>query len=362
MVAQAPKILFRVDASLHIGTGHVMRCLTLAHGLKLRGADCRFVCRAHEGNLIDYIKEQGFEVAALPFASTKGSSHADWLGTDWATDAAQTRAIIGPASFDWLIVDHYALDKAWERAMRPLCAQLMVIDDLADRPHDCDLLLDQNLGRESADYRDLVAPECTLLLGPEFALLRPEFAEWRAQSLRRRAVGEGLKNLLITMGGVDQHNITGQILAALKTAALPQDAEITVIMGPHAPWLDAVTSEAKAMPWPTRVLAGVSNMGELMAESDLAIGAAGSTSWERCCLGLPTLAIVLADNQLEAAHYLENAGAVLLLGDARGTGWQAGLLSNVAALTRAKLESLSENAQGVTDGKGAEKCLKEMRL
>ncbi len=340
----APKILFRADASLEIGTGHVMRCLTLAKALK--GAECRFVCREHEGNLIDYIRDQGFEVLALPMG------RGDWLGASWQEDAAQTAAA-GPC--DWLVVDHYGLDASWESAMRAQATRIMAVDDLANRPHDCDLLLDQNLGRKPADYAGRVPAGCPLLLGPSFALLRPEFAAWREKSLARR--GGALKTLLITMGGVDQHNVTGDILAALKGSALPDGAEIKVIMGPHAPWLAEVRAAAAAMPWPCEVLVGVSNMAELMAGSDLAIGAAGSTSWERCCLGLPTLALVLADNQRAGAKALAAAGAAVLLGDARRNGWQAELR---AALPPATLTTLSRNAQKITDGKGGERCAAAM--
>jgi len=345
----AQKILFRADASLEIGTGHVMRCLTLAKALP--GAECRFACRAHEGNLIDHIRAQGFAVQVLPLGSPS------WLGASWQEDAAQTAAA-GP--HDWLIVDHYALDARWEAAMRPHATRIMAIDDLADRPHACDLLLDQNLGRMPEDCAELVPANCPLLLGPSFALLRPEFAQWRQKSLTQR--GGSLKTLLITMGGVDQHNVTGDILAALKGSALPDAANIKVVMGPHAPWLAEVKSAAAAMPWPCEVLIGVSNMAELMAGSDLAIGAAGSTSWERCCMGLPTLALVLADNQQEAAGFLEKAKAVMLLGDARNANWQARLQAVLAALEPEELAALSLNARAIVDGKGATKCVKAMGL
>ena len=345
----AQKILFRADASLEIGTGHVMRCLTLAKALQ--GAACSFACRAHEGNLIDYIRAQGFAVQVLPLVSPS------WLGASWQEDAAQT-AKAGP--HDWLTVDHYALDANWETAMRPHATRIMAIDDLADRPHDCDLLLDQNLGRNAEDYAGRVPADCPLLLGPSYALLRPEFTMWREKSLVRRE--GGLKTLLITMGGVDQHNVTGDILAALKGSALPGGAEIKVVMGPHAPWLAEVKAAAAVMPWPSEVLVGVSNMAELMAGSDLAIGAAGSTSWERCCLGLPTLALVLADNQREAAGFLEEAKAIILLGDARNENWQARLPVVLAALSPENLAALSRNARAIVDGKGVEKCVKAMGL
>lgn len=309
------RIAFRTDASLQIGTGHVMRCLTLANTLREHGAQCTFICRPHAGHLLDLISERGHNVLALPALpesgaatqNTNGTFHADWLGIDWATDAAETQQILSTMMagelLDWLVVDHYALEQRWEQILSTNAKRIMVIDDLADRHHDCDLLLDQNFGRRAKDYGDLLEPDVHALIGPRYALLRPEFSQWRSHSLARRAKGE-FKNLLISMGGVDKDNATGQVLDALKICKLPAELNITVVMGATAPWVEQVKGQAARMPWPTKVLVGVNNIAQLMAESDLAIGAAGSTSWERCCLGLPALILVLADNQLEAATAL----------------------------------------------------------
>lgn len=322
----ADVITFRADASLQIGTGHVMRCLTLAEALVAKGAECQFICRAHAGNLIEFIRSKGYVTHALPIdslatasstapgsaPSTAELAHSHWLGATQAQDAEACAPILAAERPDWLIVDHYALDARWERALAPHYCKLMVIDDLADRPHACDLLLDQTFGREETDYRSLVPDSCRLLCGSQYALLRPEFASLRAYSLQRRA-RPALRELLITMGGVDKDNATGQVLQALRTCPLPADCRITVVMGGTAPWLDEVRKQAQHMPWPTRVLVGVSDMAQLMADSDLAIGAAGATSWERCCLGLPTAMMVLAENQRYAASLLEVAGAVRTL-------------------------------------------------
>jgi UDP-2,4-diacetamido-2,4,6-trideoxy-beta-L-altropyranose hydrolase len=320
-------IIFRTDASLDIGTGHVMRCLTLAQALRDQGSSCRFICREHAGNLLDLIRQRGFDALALPmqdFSQVKQVqqnvideyvlAHEAWLGADWQTDTEQTKYAIGDVVVDWLIVDHYALDMRWEDALKPQYQKLMVIDDLADRQHDCDLLLDQNLGRTEQHYAGLVSTHCKVLVGPQYALLRPEFSELRQYSLDRRATPE-LKHLLITMGGVDKDNATGQVLAALTGCALPTDCRITVVMGPHAPWLTQVRNQAEQMPWTTEVLVSVDNMAKLMAESDLAIGAAGSTSWERCCLGLPTMLVILANNQLKGAMALVKSGSSILIGN-----------------------------------------------
>lgn len=367
------KIAFRTDASLQMGSGHVMRCLTLADALKARGADCRFICREHPGHLLEVIRQRGYEVTRLvatvqPVSATtkikvnespspqKEPAHTAWLGSTWQADAQETGAVLIGFQPDWLVVDHYALDHRWEDALAPHYRQLLVIDDLADRPHRCNLLLDQNLGRKPQDYATLVPVNCQLLIGPQFALLRPEFSALRPYSLQRREAQPTLRQLLISMGGVDQPDATGQILQALKTCTLPSDCHITVVMGRTAPWLKNVRQLAAEMPWPTEVVVNVSDMGSRMADSDLAIGAAGGTSWERCCLGLPTLIVVLAENQHSGAQALEAAQAARLIGDVSDIAKQ--LPQAITEMIDADRQSrMSLAARVICEGKGVEKTL-----
>jgi UDP-2,4-diacetamido-2,4,6-trideoxy-beta-L-altropyranose hydrolase len=352
-------IIFRADASLQIGNGHIMRCLTLAKALRDAGADCRFICREHPGNLLGFIRLQGFQVMGLPMVENQKPggetetlvlAHADWLGCDWTTDAAQTKRGVGEVAVDWIVVDHYALDARWEQTLRPMCRSLMVIDDLADRAHDCDLLLDQNLGRDISGYRQFVPEGCTVLVGSSYALLRPEFAVLRDESLRRRALSQP-KRILISMGGVDQGDATGQVLGALKDYPLPAVLSIVVVMGLHAPWLKRVRSIAKQMLLPTEVKVGVDNMAQLMADSDLAIGAPGGTSWERCCLGLPSIIVLQAANQKLIANALVLSGAAKTFCINEDGGDICGL---VAALVRnnTSLRNMSLSAAKIVDGKG----------
>lgn len=357
------KVAFRADASLQIGTGHVMRCLTLADALAARGGQCDFLCRAHEGNLIDFIRAKGHGVHALPSpplvdvgVSANDSDddtppHRRWLGATQAQDLDACAPVLAALRPDWLIVDHYALDARWERALAPHCGRLMVIDDLADRPHACDLLLDQTFGRAAADYSAWVPPHCQLLCGSRYALLRPEFAALRPYSLQRRAQPQ-LRHLLITMGGVDKDNATGQVLAALRHCALPVDCEITVVMGATAPWRAEVERQAQNMPWPTRVRVGVSDMAKRMADSDLAIGAAGATSWERCCLGLPTILLVLARNQAVVAQGLERAGAARLIDQGQDILERLPVLFAPLLAAPVELALMSEAASAIVDGHG----------
>lgn len=322
-VKRATKVVFRVDASLLIGSGHVIRCLTLAEAMKVQGAECHFITRTHPGHLSELIRNRGFSVFSLPLLNHSPSHndnsdsprepfHSSWLSCDWQTDAYQTRIILDNLTPDFLLVDHYALDYRWESELRSCSNQLIVIDDLADRPHECDLLLDQNLGRDCQDYINLVPSSCHILVGSQYAILGPDFSALRSYSLQRRQKPV-IKSLLISMGGVDQSNFTGQILQVLKSCSLPADFRITVVMGPRAPWVDQVRAQAKNMSVPTEVLVNINDMAQRMADSDLAIGAAGSTSWERCCLGLPSLMFVLADNQCAIAEALHNAGASITL-------------------------------------------------
>lgn len=362
-------IAFRTDASLQIGTGHVMRCLTLANVLQAAGAQCHFICREHPGNLIAQIRQGGFAVSVLPAATETftpeklavevQSNYAAWLGADWATDAAQTKVSIGTTVVDWLIVDHYAIDSHWEQTLRPQCRKLMVIDDLANRLHNCNLLLDQNLGRDVRDYRRLAPQDCTVLVGPHYALLRPEFAALRDESLRRRASPQ-LKHLLITMGGVDQVDATGKVLEALRDCGLPADLRITVVMGLHAPWLERTQLLAKQMPQPTEVKININNMAQLMADSDLAIGAAGSTSWERCCLGLSSIIGVQAPNQQLIANALELSGAVKAFRIDEGMKRLRELIAKVVGDNRS-LQNMSISAAAITDGNGVGRVAAQLK-
>lgn len=370
---RAMRIAIRSDASHQIGTGHIMRCLTLAEVLTARGAECQFFCRAHEGNLIELIRGKGYVTHALPVASAEGSdapapspkdsapdpAHSHWLRSTQTEDAESCASILAENRPDWLIVDHYALDARWERSMAPYYRKLMVIDDLADRPHVCDLLLDQTFGRDAADYSALVPVSCCLLCGSQYALLRPDFAALRPYSLRRRS-RPALRELLITMGGVDKDNATGLVLEALQTCPLPKRCRITVVMGATAPWLDKVRRQARDMPWPTKVLVGISDMARLMADSDLAIGAAGATSWERCCLGVPTIMLLLAQNQLNIGDGLERAGAAKLIGFAQdATTHFKEVLDNLID-DPSQLLHMSECAAAILDGSGVNKVVRRM--
>ena len=308
------KVAFRVDASLNMGTGHVMRCLTLAQVLKENGANVEFICRKHEGNLIDKICSNGFNVHKLEVLEEVDDKliHSHWLGSTQQQDADDCINILKAKKTSWLIVDHYALDSQWQKRLKPYYEKLMVIDDLADRKHQCDILLDQTFARQQEDYLILTPKNCQLLLGSQYALLRPEFSEWREFSLERRSKPE-FKQLFINMGGVDVNNVTENILDRLELCNLSNDMSITVVMGGSAPYLESVKSKSITLPYKTEVKVDVGNMAELMANADIAIGASGATTWERCCLGLPTIQLITAYNQEFIASKLNKINAIKLV-------------------------------------------------
>jgi len=346
------KVVFRVDASLEMGTGHVMRCLTLAQVLKENGANVEFICRRHKGNLIDKICSNGFFVHELEmFEEAEVDTslvHSYWLGSTQKQDANDCIDILKAEKTDWLIVDHYALDEEWQKKLKPYYEKLMVIDDLADRKHQCDILLDQNFGRSSKDYKAFVSEYTKLLMGAQYALLRPEFEQWRRYSLDRRKE-VNFKSLLINMGGADPDNVTEQVLEKLQTANLPKDITITIVMGKTAPHLQSVKSCASKLLYRSEVKVDVDNMAEVMANSDIAIGASGSTTWERCCLGVPTIQLITAYNQEFIAQQLEKANAIKL----------SNINDMVENLENFQywMKEVSENAKKVTNGSGVKEVL-----
>lgn len=324
------KVALRTDASERIGTGHLMRCLTLADELRAGGARTRFVCRPLPAGLAELVTGRGHELAGLlpgdgiarggaasgapdgasggtAAGGTSGLLHAAWLGASQADDSQQTLAALsGETSWDWLVVDHYALDARWESRLRGCARRILAIDDLADRRHDCDALLDQNLHSDmQARYARLVPAHCVQLLGPRHALLRSEFGEARAR-LRER--GEAVERVLVFFGGIDAANLTASALDALDTIGL--DADVDVVIGAAHPLRAALEARCAVRPR-TALHVQATDMAALIAAADLGVGAAGVVTWERCALGLPSLAFAVAANQQALLRDAAREGLVL---------------------------------------------------
>lgn len=330
------RILFRADGDAATGSGHLRRCLALAEQLRLWGRECLFICRASDRSFNHLVREAGFGLVELPGGDD----------LDAKRDAAAALAAVGEgASFDTVVVDHYRLGASWQQRMRSLAPRIAVIDDLADRPHDCDLLVDVAPG-DPDRYDALVPSACHKLLGPHYAMLRPEFARAR-QEMRTRS--GTVARILISFGGTDEADLTGSAITAVR-AARP-DAAIDAVLTSLSPHRAALEERARA-DGRLSLHVNADNMAELMASADLAIGAGGSTSWERACLGLPSIVSVIAENQRTTATALENHGCAVTL--AAGPAFEKELRQLIEWLSArpALLRLMSVAGAAVVDGRG----------
>jgi UDP-2,4-diacetamido-2,4,6-trideoxy-beta-L-altropyranose hydrolase len=346
------RIAFRVDASSQIGTGHFMRCLTLATELKKQGNHIRFMSRHLPDNFRKALIEKDIELIQLrvdPMGKVIDElAHSHWLGVSQTQDARDSVIALADQYWDWLIVDHYALDMRWESSLRKAVHKILVIDDIADRPHDCDVLLDQNYYTEmSIRYAGRVPGDCRLLLGPHYALLREEFYKMRQQI----KVHSGLvRRVLIFFGGIDAGNYTFFAIKALMELR-SFGLDVDVVIGPQHPHRTEIEVLCAEHNYICHIQ--TNRMAELMATADLAVGAGGSATWERCCLGLPALTICVADNQRALINDSAENGvmyAPLVSEDLKGFFKRhiVALLENPQLL-----KSISNTSQRMVDGKGS---------
>lgn len=351
------KVAIRTDASPQIGTGHFARCLTLADVLKARGAKVVFVARRLTEGCAERLAEGGHQLIGLQGGGASDDlQHAGWLGGAQSVDAAQMLDSVEASRWDWVVVDHYALDFRWERLVRGKGRQVMVIDDLADRAHDCDLLLDQNLYLDvRGRYDGLLPSYCTRLLGPRYALLRPEFSRARAIPAVRR---DGGLKVLVFFGGVDASDATGRVVTAMH-ARLGTQVSLTVVIGIAHPRREALVRFCAEAGYPCHVQ--TRNMASLMADADLCVGASGSATWERCVLGLPAIVVSLALNQRAIAQGVSGAGAAFFAGE-DDEDMPERVVALVAELINdnARLEQMSAVAKSLVDGRGADRVVDAM--
>jgi len=330
-------VLIRTDASETVGTGHLARCMTLGSTLTKSGAAVTFACRPLAEPLRRAALERGFEVVSV---ETRDAAQ--------QADADATLAAVGARSFDWMVVDHYGLDAAWELRMRGASRLSLVIDDLANRPHDCDVLLDQNLRRDGGSGYDRLLPAgCERLLGPRYALLDRSFTEQRARlgASERRAI-------LISFGGSDPQSLTLPVLRALLQDSR-RDAPIDVVLGSLNRDVAAI-EDAAAKASGVTVHKATREMARLMAQAKIYIGAGGSTSWERCCLALPGVVIATADNQEGPCAALQAAGSHVYLGKASRVSPAAIVEAAFSLLASPSRQAeLAEHSAALVDGHGA---------
>lgn len=302
------KAVFRCDASNLIGSGHVMRCLTLANGLRTAGLDCDFICRALPGHLGALIRDRGYGLKLLKqpiiTAPVNNQDLACWAGVSWMEDAVDVIAVSDHRA-DWFVVDHYSFDQRWEEATSSLYGKLLVIDDLADRPHHCDLLLDQNLGRDADDYQDLLTRHCQLLIGPKYTLLRPEFLHYQQQRRHQVRGGTGLR-VLICMGGMDVGNQIKTVLEAVFMTSKAQNISVDIILSDQSPSLPELRCVIQSYPASVSMHISPKEVAPIMANANLAITACGFMAYELACLGVPMLLLPLSEIQSVVASFLQD--------------------------------------------------------
>ncbi len=351
-------VLFRVDATPGLGLGHLMRCVTLAERLQEAAHDVDFVGR-YSDEAAALMVRRGHRVTALPESAVIPARlpSPEWRHPAQQDEADETlHALRDRGSFDWLVVDSYALDAAWERRMRSIAERVMVIDDLANRAHDCDLLLDQNFFLEPRTrYEGLVPGACRTLLGPRYALLRQEFGAARGTLATRSG---NVHRVLVSFGGHDAIGLTRKALAAIHRAGLSA-LEIDVVTTAANPDFPAI--EHQCSTHESWRLHASPDIASLMTQADLAIGAGGIMNWERACLRLPCIVVAVADNQVPIAHDLAQDGRCVYLGRAPDVS-ELQLRDVLRGLMAAPalVRALSERVGALVDGNGAERVAERL--
>ena len=330
-MTQTRRAVIRADAARSIGSGHIRRCLTLAHRLKSVGWTVNFATIRDSADLV-------LDLAAYPVTIISG---------DATSEPGELQSEF-PDGVDLLVVDHYQRDATFESACRGWADRIMVIDDLVDRAHDADLLVDMTLGRHPDAYSDLLPKSAISKTGAEYALLRPEFSAARPQALTRRTQTSTVEDVLISVGATDQSGVMPLLLDGLAQSGFTGNA---TVIGEFA-------GTAQDYPFDMTTTTQADDMPAQMLAADLAIGACGVSSWERCCLGLPTVAVITADNQRDIATALSRAGAVDLVEPttaAKISGAVTGLSENPGAR-----QTMSKAAAVVCDGDGAQRVIETL--
>lgn len=307
-------VAIRVDASEKIGVGHLARCKNLAHRLAENGCNVIFISRDLGGPFLEGVRQSQYELIVLPAPSAMDSceaernpgSHGSWLETSWELDACQTvTALKEHPDLDWLVVDHYGIDGRWHREVKRSAPQIFVIDDLADRTFECDLLLNQShWGSGTGLYQNLVPSTCVVLIGPEHTILASH-----AHKTRDINRNDKVSRILVSFGGADYNNLSAEAMEVLHVV-LPPTVKVDLVVGggnPHITELHAYGRRPN-----TTVHTNVEDLTPLIINADLGVGAGGLTSIERAYLGLPSLVKVASYNQIHTLYEMNRRGTVRL--------------------------------------------------
>ena len=336
-------VCIRVDGSAEIGTGHIIRCLALAEELSYRGFRTIFCTKDFDSGLIMKIKSEGFDLSVIP------------ANLSLEEDRKHFTSIAKRNNADIAITDNYYFTNGYLKHLKDNFKVVVSIDDVADTFFYSDILINQNINAIPEKYNGKTENGTKLLLGPAYALLRPEFKKYHDKSREFDSV----KNILVTLGGSDQENQTLKALRALEK--IEGDLSITIVLGVSNRNKEGIRKYVNKIKKDIKLLENVSNMAELMCEADIAIGAGGSTSWEFCCIGVPIIIIFLAENQKSIAEGLCVRGISVNLGNYRYVS-ENDIKTAVEELINNpyKRKVMSQKGKEIVDGKGAERVTEEI--
>ncbi len=342
------KIVIRADSGSIMGSGHVMRCLVLAHKLMKLGNDVVFICADLPGNICEHVIAEGIKLFKLNH-SKAGNIFS------WESDLAEVSAILNNINPDLLIVDHYGLGDDWEKGIRPYVKYIMVVDDYLNRKHDADIFLNQNFPDSEKKNLDKNLPaQCVQILGPEYAILREEFL----QAKRKSSPVTEIKNVLVSFGGTDSFNLTEKILAFFKEHEEYKDWQINCVIG----WQNSNKERIETLCRENDNFFfhfQIDYMARLISNADLCIGAGGSSSWERLYIGVPSIIVSLAENQDDICAWLYRNKLSYYMGKAEDFSGQAlhESIKIVSGNDNLWLESAYSLGQKTVDGSGSDRII-----
>jgi UDP-2,4-diacetamido-2,4,6-trideoxy-beta-L-altropyranose hydrolase len=339
-------ILIRADASPEIGTGHVMRCLALAQAWQDAGGRTIFLMAQSTPSILARLAAENCRVITL--SAVPGSDE----------DAAFTNEYAWRLNAEWLVIDGYAFGGEYQEQIRSRERKLLCVDDAGKcNRYIADIVLNQNLTAREGLYPNC-DPDVQLLLGPSFCLLRREFTPWRT---RQREISDVGRKVLVILGGSTPADVGVRVMESLARAMV-DGLRAIFLVGGSSPDTAALEICAATFPEKISIRRDVSNMAELMAQADVAISAAGSTCWELCLLGLPSILLDVADNQIPIALELDRLGCASYAGSGNRIrpDQLATLLQNLLA-SQNKRRSMSARSRQLVDGMGAERVVSAMR-
>ena len=357
------KFYIRVDASPVIGSGHFVRCVNLAKSLIRRGAEITFVSRNLGGDLIKRAIEAKCQIINLSPQKHSAEQNPDryetWLGAEERDDITECLDLMRRNEDFSIIVDHYGVNEEWLRIAKEACRKLIVLDDLAERRMDVDIIINQNLGWTAADYVHLVQPTTKLLLGPQYAIVDQDYSTVR-QKLDRSFKGEAPLRVLISLGGADIENVSGKVARVLEEMQRKHDFVVTIVVGSMNPNSNDLHEICQRSSGKIGLIQGVNNLVDAYVSHDIAVGAVGGSSWERCCLGLPTVLVPIADNQMLSAKRLDDAGAGILVDNIRDQ-FELKIFRALNRLFYPEVrEEISHRAFDICDGLGGKRIANEI--